>query len=417
MNWTVANTEKKKSESSGSDIDFEYVANQVKTGANKARISVVVDLGMQNAGTMLNDQGETYFNTEEEANDFMERIANDPNLGERSIDENDLEIEEIEKIYKLPFKLINKQWVFMESQDPTSVTYEGSAKKAAKTLKEAITAVENNTKKPAKFKKKELEFLEALEPELMEDVFMINCQLRDSDDAPELAVFADLTGNRVEYVEDEEDSKRQYRVALNPPFKGVVKGTRIAPDKKGAVPSKSALAKLFVAVGLDPAGDLSDNLNAVAGSPLQLEIKKNGDFINVGAKMSVGEDDIVDELDNPPITITFGDDVEALVEKLKKAYLRKDFITKIKGAQNYEGSNIQKALDIIEGGGAEEDALEGTSEAEEAPVEKKAPKAKVKKEKPVEEPVAAEDDDDSFDDDIPFAPFTLMHDNSFIHCV
>lgn len=249
--------------------------------------------------------------------------------------------------------------------------------------------------------------------------------------ADQVAIFADLVANIVDYGGD--IGKQPYRMMLNKNFKGVVEGinfTQVPPkDKDGKLMEgkpwtfhpQNMLAKVSKAVGLNDLGvgentdieqllDLPFNITVQVKETNSGKQDKDGNDIiykNVNqtgmqplAPVATGEDDEdgnpiealpqVRPLKSPAKCITFDN---ATKEDIK--WIRRDLLKLIKLANNYAGSNMQKAIEAFEAenGGAKDD--EGDAEKPAAKPAAK-PKAPAKPKKPVEQ------DSSDLDDDIPF---------------
>jgi hypothetical protein len=246
----------------------------------------------------------------------------------------------------------------------------------------------------------------------------------------QVAVFADLVQDVVDYGGT--IGKAQYRLCLNKSFKGDIEGinfTATPPkDAKGQIIKgkpwgfhpQNMLTKLAKAVGkpeiaLDegPSGmDISLLLNEpfiadVDVKEVVSDTKKDDDgnpivYRNVNfkgpSKVPMVETDELDEdgnaiekpapvaeLKTPALCITFDN---AKAEDIK--FIRRNLINKIKLAENYAGSQMQKAIEEFEAGnagsGAAADDDGGEPESQEHPKEKvtnKSPRAKPAEKKPV----------------------------------
>lgn len=234
----------------------------------------------------------------------------------------------------------------------------------------------------------------------------------------QVAIFADLVDEVVDYGGD--IGEAQYRLMLNKNFKGDVQGinfTAVPPKDaqgntiKGKIWSfhpANLLSKLAKATGKEVilGGNYEDNMNLelLLGQPLMINVevkqtdsdKKDDDgnpivYTNVRAagyspipkKKGVQLD--VEELRVEPKCITFDN---ATVEDVK--VLRYAIRKKIKLANNYTGSQMQKAIEEYEA------SLESGGPATSKPQANKSKKPELPKK--VEEPASSED----FDDDLPF---------------
>lgn len=244
--------------------------------------------------------------------------------------------------------------------------------------------------------------------------------------AQQVVVFADLVNDVVDY--GGEIGKAHYRLMLNPVYNGKIKPTNFAKspptDAKGkkiegkpwALHPQNLLTKIAKAVGREDVIE-SAAINKLVGLPFMATVevkkteskdKKDADgnplvYTNVNYKgaapvaaVPTGEQDEdgndieaipkFAELKTPARCVTF---TNATKEDIQ--FIRGNVLKLIKLAQNYAGSNMQKAIEAFE---AEKAASK--PDAEDAPAEKPKAKAapKVKKE------VAPNFSD--MDDDIPF---------------
>jgi len=260
-------------------------------------------------------------------------------------------------------------------------------------------------------------------------------EVRAQKPAHQVAVFADLVADVVDY--GGKIGKAQYRLMLNKQFMGQVQGVNFQAsppkDAKGnTVAGKpwclhpaNLLAKLFKAVGkAELANDDRNNpnsmdINLLLNEPVmcQVEVKEtegkkedaDGNKIvykNVNFKgvSEIPEDDdgakiAVAALTQKARCITFSN---ATADDIQ--YIRANLIAQIKLANNYAGSQMQKAIEAYEAanGGAKaaakgSDDDEGDEE-EEKPAAKPAAAKKPAAPKKPSPPVGFDD----LDDDIPF---------------
>lgn len=318
----------KRNNSDKPKIDYEAIAAQVDEGSHGARISQIIDLGMHQDSTKLSNKGYTAFETEEEAEQFIEDMI--AKYGERhSAFENEVEVEDADdvnfddkktKLVKLKGKGDKAEWVEAEGDKNFVVKineYGGYDKKG----------------NPLEYQ--------------------------------ELAIMADLTELEVDY--GEEIGIKPYRVLLNKFFKGNINGFQLKkspPEKDGGVwtvKSNTKLAEIATATGLKSLlqVDLEDaDWAEMLGEAMNVSLTKSGDkeqYVNVGKCVALkkkknrktGEMEVeeVEELEEEPLLITFDD---VTVDILKKAHLRYDIIQKIKSASDYEGSQMQEALEEYE---------------------------------------------------------------------
>jgi hypothetical protein len=249
-------------------------------------------------------------------------------------------------------------------------------------------------------------------------------ELKPQKPCQQLAVFADLTHDTVDYGGT--IGKQHYRMMLNKSFMGDVvgvnfaatppkdaKGNLIAGKKWGFHPA-NMLTKLAKAMGKEEVIESMD-VEQLLDIPFmcQTEVKitddKNGkkdadgkliQYKNVnfkGAAPVVEDDDgnvqEVNELAEPARCITFDN---AKTEDIK--FIRGSLIKQIKLATNYANSKMQAAIEEYEAQQGATGGDEGEEqEQEEAPAAKPVAKKTAAAKKPVKPPV----DDDS-DDDVPF---------------
>lgn len=245
--------------------------------------------------------------------------------------------------------------------------------------------------------------------------------------APQVAVFADLVGDIVDYGGD--IGKQPYRLLLNNNFAGVVKGinfTTVPPkDAKGNLISgkpwtlhpQNLLTKLAKAVD-KPEIIESTDIEEMLGAQLMVDVDvtekasgkndKDGNEIiyrNVNfkgaSKVAAVETEELDEdgnaievvptfadLKTPARCVTFDN-----AKKEDIQFIRSNLIKMIKLADNYAGSQIQKAIEAWE--------ADKPAQAE-APAEDKVAPAKAAA-KPAPKPKAKVVPDFSdMDEDIPF---------------
>ena len=240
----------------------------------------------------------------------------------------------------------------------------------------------------------------------------------------QIAVFADLVADTVDY--GGEIGKQHYRLLLNKSFAGDIQGinfTAVPPkDAKGnIIPNKSwgfhpanLLSKLAKAIG-KPEIIESMDVEQLLGEPFMAQVEvnekdsgkvdKDGEPIlyrNVNykgcAEVPLDDDDQplpVAELKQPPRCITFDN---ATVDDIK--FLRKKLIEMIKLANDYSGSQMEKAIKAFEAkqGAAKASEPEDDDGDEETSVSP--PKPATKATKPKTKPAPVEDDDS--DDQSPF---------------
>lgn len=232
----------------------------------------------------------------------------------------------------------------------------------------------------------------------------------------QIAVFADLVADTVDY--GGEIGKQHYRLLLNKSFAGDIQGinfTSVPPkDAKGAIiPNKpwswhpaNLLSKLAKAVG-KPELIVDQDVEQLLGLPFMAQVEvnekdsgkedKDGEPIiyrNVNykgcAEVPLDDDDQplpVAELKQAPRCITFDN---ATVEDIK--FLRKKLIEMIKLANDYSGSQMEKAIKAFEVKQGNAQAAEPEEDDEETEVSP--PKPAVKATKPKAKPAPVEDDED-----------------------
>jgi hypothetical protein len=244
----------------------------------------------------------------------------------------------------------------------------------------------------------------------------------------QVVVFADLVNDVVDYGGDV--GKAHYRLMLNPVYAGVIKATNFSKspptDAKGkktenkpwALHPNNLLTKLAKAVGKEDVIE-SAAINKLINLPFMatVEVKKTPSkdkkdedgnpivYTNVNFKgaskvaaIPTGEQDAdgnhieevpkFAELKTPARCVTFSNATKDDIQ-----FIRGNVLKMIKLANNYAGSNMQKAIEAFE---AEKAASkpEGDSKEAEKPVAKKpAAKSPKKEVKP---------DFSDMDDDIPF---------------
>ena len=196
----------------------------------------------------------------------------------------------------------------------------------------------------------------------------------------QVVVFADLVEQVVDYGGD--IGEAQYRLCLNKNFKGVVEGinfTAVPPrDAKGDIIKDklysfhpaNMLTKIAKATGhteiLGVSQEHNMDIERLLGEPLMIDVSvketdsgKTDDKgepiiyknVNFGTLSTVPKKNLANfgKLQAEPLLITFDN---ATPETVK--FIRKNLIEKIKLAQNYAGSNMQKAIEALEGKGGGE---------------------------------------------------------------
>ena len=301
----------------GSNVDWSAINDQVDEGTQSARISVIVDLGMHQEEKNLSEKGQTGFMSQEDAEDYLD---------------------EMKKAYP-------KHSVFKKGDPDIDEADDVELGKFVKTL-------ERN-------KKGEWEVVDE-DPEWV--VAFNEYGGVDKNGNPkfynELAIFADLVDNDVDY--GEEIGTKQYRLMLNRRWMGKLVGFQLKPTPpvKGdiwTIRGNTKLAEIAEATGHKDLLEVNledADWSEMLGEGLNIAVEKTGEdgqYIEVGKCVGLKKDrktkevEEVTELDTPAVLITFDD---CTLEDLERAHLRVDVINKIKQADDYEGSQIQKAIEI-----------------------------------------------------------------------
>jgi hypothetical protein len=245
----------------------------------------------------------------------------------------------------------------------------------------------------------------------------------------QVAVYADLVADNVDYGGN--IGKQQYRLCLNKSFMGKITGVNfvtgpakdakgnILKDKPWCLHPQNALTKLAKVTGLEHIIHDTDkpeslDISLLLNQPFManVEVKetphkegkkdKDGNLIvyrNVNYKgpAPVPEDDDgepmpIADLKQTPRCITFDN---ATVEDIQ--FIRAGLLKQIKLANNYVGSQMQKAIEAYEaanGGASGND--DGEEQQEEAPKTAAPKKPAAPKAKPKSAPVEEEDEDTPF---------------------
>ena len=296
-----------------SNVDWKAIHDQVDEGTQGARISVIVDLGMHKETMALGDKGQTGFLTQEDAEQW---------------------IEEMKKTYG------EKHSVFKSGDPDIEDAEDVEVGKYTKT----IQLEEDGT-------------WEVVD-ESPEFIIEAN-EYGGEREYQELAMFADLTENPVDYGED--IGTKAFRVMLNRRWMGEVNGFQLKKSKPAqkdgvwTIKGNTKLAELASATGHKDLleCDLEDaDWSEMLGEAFNITIEKSGDdgqYLNIGKcvalkkKKGVLED--VEDLEQDAILLTFDD---VTVEELELAHIRGDIIKKIKKASDYKGSQMQKAVEEFE---------------------------------------------------------------------
>jgi hypothetical protein len=255
----------------------------------------------------------------------------------------------------------------------------------------------------------------------------------------QVAVYADLVNDVVDY--GGVIGKQQYRLCLNKQFAGVMEGVNFAasppkdakgnlvPGKPWALHPQNLLTKLAKATGhleiIPDEGQYGMDISRLLDEPFIADVEvaekdsgkkdakgepiiyRNVNFkgaSKVGTKESDDLDDdgnaieipdTVAALRNPALCITFDNATEEAVK-----VLRAGVIKMIKQAENYAGSNMQKAIEAYEAArgvpstaASEAEDADNPATGAEAPAPKAKPAAKKTSTKPL--PKAADEDDES----------------------
>lgn len=235
----------------------------------------------------------------------------------------------------------------------------------------------------------------------------------------QIAVFADLPKDVVDYGGD--IGKKQYRLLLNKQFKGVVQGINfvtgpakdgegnVVRDKPWCLHPANLLTKLAKAIGKPELAHekkgVGLDIEPMMGEPFMadVEVKKtehkegkkdsNGNVIvytnvNFKAAAPVPEDYPIGDLEVEAKIIAFDSATKADIQ-----LIRSNLLKQIKLAENYAGSQMQKAVEAWE---AEQGESEDEEQEEPSKPEPKADKPKPKAKVPPKAPV------EDMEDDVPF---------------
>lgn len=403
----------------GPRIDYEAINQTFEDDTYDARISLMIDLGVQERSDAVahqNKEDTTYVEDEDAANDLIDKVED--MVGEWVVNKENLD--EFEE-------------------------------------------VEIETKKQLEAVQKDIE-----DAEMGDTVFQLPFRIYSRKDANEVAIFADLVDHYVEYVEGEEEEQYRHMFNKNDFVTKELTGFALTVTKPmgdsdhWTFSPNSMLSKLAKAChrgDILTDADLENDISLILGEPLGIPFtvseKKGKTYVKGAAPTALRKKDLpkVSDLDVEPVAISFED---ATVEQLEVAKPRKAILDKIKKATNYEGSAMQEAVEEYEANlksssnkaeKPSEDDEEKTStqrkgkskrsqkvseEAEEAP-KKRSREAKEPEEEEQEEETPkkkrgrpakkkeaepeVDDSGDEFDSDVPFAPIGLMYDNNFIHCI
>lgn len=355
-----------------SNVDWKAIHDQVDEGTQGARISVIVDLGMHKESMALGDKGQTGFLTQEYAEQW---------------------IEEMKKTYG------EKHAVFKNGDPDIEDAEDVDVGKYTKT----IQLEEDGT-------------WEVVD-ESPEYIIEAN-EYGGEREYQELAMFADLTENPVDY--GAEIGTKAFRTMLNRRWMGEVNGFQLKKSKPAqkdgvwTIKGNTKLAELASATGHKDLleCDLEDaDWSEMLGEAFNITIEKSGDegqYLNIGKcvalKKKKGVLEEVEDLEQEAILITFDD---VTVEELEKAHIRGDIIKKIKKASDYKGSQMQKAIEEFEARqkakakdskGSDSDADADEDDEDEKPARKVNKVNKASGAKKATKPKAEEPEDESGED-------------------
>ena len=352
--------------SQGEGLDFNFIHGQVEDDTHDVRLSVIIDAGLQAVeetvyGTGLNADNVTFFTDRDAAFDHGDAAEKLVGKWKYEDEKWDAQPEEVEA-----------------TQDIIDTH----------SLKDVAVG---------------------------DTLYQVNFKIVQPKPRDEIIYAADLVDMYVKYKDEDSCKPLQYRQWLNKDDfitrEMVGFSTKFSPpkSKKGGwtFSPLSMHSKLAEATGhleiIDPFGndhgDLSLLLGEAFGIPItQKEAESKGKkYINLKAKAPVPLSKKmlklgITELDCTPEAIEFE---TATVEQFKNVTPNKKVIAKIKKALNYEGSQMQKALEEYEA------SRGNTKPAEDVEVDEKpeTPKEKavVKKATPKAKPEVDEDDECPFD--------------------
>lgn len=307
----------------GPKVDYAAINAQVEEGSHGARIVHLIDLGDHQDSIKLGDKGYTGFLNEEDAELFIEEMVEKHGEKHSALKDGLPEVEEADdsdfdpektKTLKRTGKGDKARWI--ETDTPPEYVV--------------------NINEYGGFKKDGTPLL-----------------------YQEIALMADCTEMVIDYGED--IGEKPYRTLLNKTWMGDVQGfqlKKVPPAKKGGawtIKGNTKLAEIVTACGhkdlLDV--DLEEaDFSLIVGEAFNLSIEKSGEndqYVNIGKaiplKKKKGELEEVDDLWDEPLIITFED---ATADLLEQAHVRYDVIKKIKAAANYEGSQMQEAVEEYE---------------------------------------------------------------------
>lgn len=355
---------KTQSESQGEGLNYNFIHGQVEDDTHDARISVIIDAGTQEVaeavyGTKMDTANLSYFLTEEEAFDYGDAAE----------------------------KLV------------------GAWKYAEEGWDEQPEAVEAT---------KEIIDTYKVDAEVGTTLYQVNFKIVQPKPREEVIYAVDLVDTYVKYKEDgTEEDALQYRVWLNQrdfmtkELKGF--SANFAPPKgknnKGWTFSPMSMhSKLAEATGeldiINPQSsdhaDLSLLLDKPIGVPTTQKHSESGgkEYINlkIGAPVRLSKKLLslgITELDCTPEAIGFE---TATVEQFENAKPNKLVIAKIKKSTDYEGSQMQKALEEWESNRGNTVAKSDEKEVKEDSVKPEKEVAPKKAKAPVEDDEVDADD-------------------------
>lgn len=344
-----------------SNIDYDAIHRQIDEDVHDARISLIIDLGEQEKETVVRGAEEeygwpTYFLDEEDAFDAIDKA--EAIVGDYLMQKNDW----------------NEQ---PEEVEVTKELLEGDIKKQKLQVEEGDT------------------------------VYRVNFCIHKAKPSQEIVYAYDFVDTYVDYGFEGQEPLQYRHYAIRRNFKtGHISGVGFSAERKdgkevlrsGSVHAK--LAKMTNKPEILESRDITGLLGEAVG--IKVEHNNKGDklYLNVGSPQALSKKQLkmgVSELDCEPAVVDF-DTVTA--EILEKAKLRRDIVEKIKSALNYEGSQMQKAMEEWEANKSsnkkdEEDSSEDKPKSTKKKDDKKEKKVKTK---PSVEDKSTDDEDDAMSD-------------------
>ena len=190
--------------------------------------------------------------------------------------------------------------------------------------------------------------------------YIVNAQVRQPKDRQEIAVFADLPDTLINYGDD--IGTKPYRVCLNKSWMGEIRGLGLAvvpPQKQGGVwtfAPNSMLTELAKVTRQNTITDGTDknnlnNIGLILGKSLMVDVVKVEDgekvYVNVKGISSV-PNALAKTIDYSLVNSVGVSFDNVTPDLLKQAGVRGNVIKKIKQANNYHGSKMQKAIEALE---------------------------------------------------------------------